>query len=234
MINLNNINVFYGKSKVLYDISLSVKPGEVVALIGANGAGKTTTLKAISGLIKLNEGDITYKGSSINGISPDRIATQGIAHVPERGGIFANMTVAENLQIGAVANSSRNDANLQLKKVLELFPILKERGAMLGGLLSGGERQMLAIGRAMMGNPELYLLDEPTLGLSPIMVWKLADIITEISQQGGTILLVEQNARMALEISHRGYVLELGRIVQEGPSQELLKNETVKRSYLGS
>lgn len=234
MIILNQIDVFYGKSQALHNISLSVKQGEIVALIGANGAGKTTILKAISGLIAVNNGDIAFEDKSITGLKPEQIALKGISHVPERGGIFAGMTVRENLDIGSVANRNPEELKDAFKRVYTLFPILKERSAMLGGLLSGGERQMLAIGRAMMSNPGLYLLDEPTLGLSPIMVGKIAEIVTEISRQGGTILLVEQNARMALDISHRGYVLEIGRIIREGDSKELLDDEIVRKSYLGT
>lgn len=234
MITLNKINVFYGKSQALYEIALSVNPGEVVALIGANGAGKTTTLKAISGLIPWSGGDITFKGDSLGGIKPEQIAMRGISHVPERGGIFFNMTVLENLELGSVANKNKHDLENRLEKVFELFPVLKDRAGLMGSVLSGGERQMLAIGRAMMSNPDLYLLDEPTLGLSPLMVSEIADIITKISKQGGTILLVEQNASMALEISERGYVLEIGRIIKEGKSKELLQDEEVKKSYLGS
>lgn len=234
MIQLNKIDVFYGKSQALHEISLSVQPGEIVALIGANGAGKTTVLKAISGLIPWSGSDITFKGQSLRGLKAEQIAKQGIAHVPERGGIFGKMTVMENLELGTVANRNRQDVKSRFDKVFSLFPILKERTAQLGSQLSGGERQMLAIGRAMMSNPQLYLFDEPTLGLSPLIVGELADIIKEISKQGGTILLVEQNALMALEISHRGYVLEIGKIVHEGPSRDLLQDDQIKASYLGS
>jgi branched-chain amino acid transport system ATP-binding protein len=234
MIHLDKIDVFYGKSQALHEISISVSPGEIVALIGANGAGKTTVLKAISGLIPLRGGTITFNNQSLRGLKAAQIAMQGISHVPERGGIFGKMTVLENLQLGAVANRKKEDMEGRLQKVFNLFPILKERTSQLGSLLSGGERQMLAIGRAMMGNPQLYLLDEPTLGLSPVMLGQIAGIIKEISNQGGTILLVEQNARMALKISQRGYVLEIGRIVRQGQSSELLADEEVQKSYLGS
>jgi branched-chain amino acid transport system ATP-binding protein len=234
MIHVDKIDVFYGKSQALHEISISVSPGEIVALIGANGAGKTTVLKAISGLIPLRGGTITFNNQSLRGLKAAQIAMQGISHVPERGGIFGKMTVLENLQLGAVANRKKEDMEGRLQKVFNLFPILKERTSQLGSLLSGGERQMLAIGRAMMGNPQLYLLDEPTLGLSPVMLGQIAGIIKEISNQGGTILLVEQNARMALNISQRGYVLEIGRIVRQGQSSELLADEEVQKSYLGS
>jgi branched-chain amino acid transport system ATP-binding protein len=234
MIHVDKIDVFYGKSQALHEISISVSPGEIVALIGANGAGKTTVLKAISGLIPLRGGTITFHNQSLRGLKAAQIAMQGISHVPERGGIFGKMTVLENLQLGAVANRKKEDMEGRLQKVFNLFPILKERTSQLGSLLSGGERQMLAIGRAMMGNPQLYLLDEPTLGLSPVMLGQIAGIIKEISNQGGTILLVEQNARMALKISQRGYVLEIGRIVRQGQSSELLADEEVQKSYLGS
>lgn len=217
----------------MHEISLFVGPGEIVALIGANGAGKTTLLNAISGLIPWRGNDITFKNQSLRGMKAARIAMLGISHVPERGGIFGKMTVLENLELGAAANPPGKDREQRFKKVFDLFPILRARSSQLGSLLSGGERQMLAIGRAMMSNPQLYLLDEPTLGMSPVMVRQVAAIIQEISNQGGTILLVEQNARMALKISQRGYVLEIGRILREGPGRELLLDEQVKKAYLG-
>jgi branched-chain amino acid transport system ATP-binding protein len=233
MIRLNNINIFYGKSQALHGVSLSVRDGEVVALIGANGAGKTTVLKAISGLIPCAAGEITFKGESLKGLKPEAIAKRGISHVPERGGVFGKMTVMENLDLGTVAQPNRQNLAERLEKVFQLFPILKDRRHQLGGQLSGGERQMLAIGRAMMSEPALYLLDEPTLGLSPRMVGEIAGIVRQVSAQGGTILLVEQNARMALDVAQRGYVLEIGRIFQEGPSQALMEDEQVKKAYLG-
>lgn len=234
MILLKQIDVFYGKSQALHGVSLSVGAGEIVALIGANGAGKTTVLKAISGLIPWTAGKIFFKEKSIRGLKPEEIAQQGISHVPERGGIFGKMTVTENLEMGTVAQPDRQDLKERFEKVYHLFPILKDRGNQLGGQLSGGERQMLAIGRAMMSNPALYLFDEPTLGLSPLMVGEIARNIKEISDQGGTILLVEQNARMALEVARRGYVLEIGRIFREGPSLDLMQDEQVKKAYLGA
>ncbi|MBI5605113.1 MAG: ABC transporter ATP-binding protein [Deltaproteobacteria bacterium] len=233
MIQLKNIELFYGKSQALHGVSLSVGPGEIVALIGANGAGKTTVLKAISGLIPWTSGEILFQGKSLKGLTPETIAQKGISHVPERGGIFGKMTVLENLELGTVAQKNRQDLKERFEKVFRLFPILEQRKGQLGGQLSGGERQMLAIGRAMMSNPALYLLDEPTLGLSPRMVGEIAAIVQEISQQGGTILLVEQNALMALELAGRGYVLEIGRIFHEGPSRELMEDEQVKKAYLG-
>ena len=233
MIRLDKIDVYYGKSQALHEISISVDPGEIVALIGANGAGKTTVLKAISGLIPWSGGDITIKEQSLRGIKAEQTAMLGIAHVPERGGIFGKMTVLENLELGAAVNSKGSDREKRFKKVFDLFPILKERTAQMGSQLSGGERQILAIGRAMMTDPQLYLLDEPTLGMSPVMVRQVASIIEEVRDQGGTILLVEQNARMALKVSQRAYVLEIGRITREGPSEELLEDEKVKKAYLG-
>jgi branched-chain amino acid transport system ATP-binding protein len=233
MIRLDHIDVYYGKSQALHGVSLSVGDGEIVALIGANGAGKTTVLKAISGLIPCAAGEITFQGKSLNGLKPEVIAQQGISHVPERGGIFGKMTVMENLELGTVAQPHRPNLKERFEKVFQLFPVLKERKNQLGGQLSGGERQMLAIGRAMMSEPALYLLDEPTLGLSPRMVGEIAGIVKEVSDQGGTILLVEQNARMALDLAQRGYVLEIGRIFHEGPSQELMEDEQVKKAYLG-
>ena len=233
MIRLDKIDVYYGKSQALHEISISVDPGEIVALIGANGAGKTTVLKAISGLIPWSGGDITINEQSLRGIKAEQTAMLGIAHVPERGGIFGKMTVLENLELGAAVNSKGADREKRFKKVFDLFPILKERTAQMGSQLSGGERQILAIGRAMMTDPQLYLLDEPTLGMSPVMVRQVASIIEEVRDQGGTILLVEQNARMALKVSQRAYVLEIGRITREGPSEELLEDEKVKKAYLG-
>ena len=234
MIQLKDIDVFYGKSQALHEVSLSVGDGEIVALIGANGAGKTTVLKTISGLIPWAAGEVFFKEKSIKGLKAEEIAQQGISHVPERGGIFGKMTVMENLELGAVAQPERQKLKDRFAKVFNLFPILKERRNQLGGQLSGGERQMLAIGRAMMSSPVLYLFDEPTLGLSPLMVGEIARTIQEISGQGGTILLVEQNARMALDVSRRGYVLEIGRIFREGPSPDLMQDEQVKKAYLGA
>jgi len=231
LIRLKQIDVFYGKSQALHRVSLSVGAGEIVALIGANGAGKTTVLKAISGLIPWAEGEVLFKEQSLKGLKPEEIAQQGISHVPERGGIFGKMTVMENLEMGTVARPDRRDLKERFEKVFHLFPILKDRGNQLGGQLSGGERQMLAIGRAMMSSPALYLFDEPTLGLSPLMVGEIARITQEISDQGGTILLVEQNARMALDVARRGYVLEIGRIFREGPSLDLMQDEQVKKAY---
>jgi len=233
MIHLDKLDIFYGKSQALYEISISVNPGEIVALIGANGAGKTTVLKAISRLIPWSGGDIAINGQSLRGMKTEKTVTLGIAHVPERGGIFGNMTVLENLELGAAASPNGVDREERFKKVFDLFPILHDRTAQLGSLLSGGERQMLAIGRAMMSDPQLYLLDEPTLGMSPVMVRQVARIIEEVRNQGGTILLVEQNARMALKVSQRAYVLEIGRITRQGPSAELLEDEKVKKAYLG-
>ncbi len=233
MIRLENIDVFYGKSQALHRISIVVETGEIVALIGANGAGKTTVLKAISGLIPWTGGEIHFQDQSIRGSTPEEIAKKGIAHVPERGGIFGKMTVLENLELGTVAQKSRSNLKERYEKVFRLFPILKERKNQLGGQLSGGERQMLAMARAIMSDPQLYLLDEPTLGLSPLMVGEIAQTIKEISSQGGTILLVEQNALMALELASRGYVLEIGRISHKGPSESLMEDEQVKKAYLG-
>jgi branched-chain amino acid transport system ATP-binding protein len=233
LIRLRQIDVFYGKSQALHGVSLSVGAGEIVALIGANGAGKTTVLKAISGLVPWAAGEVLFKEKTLKGLKPEEIAQQGISHVPERGGIFGKMTVTENLEMGTVSKPDRQDLQVRFEKVFHLFPILKDRGNQLGGQLSGGERQMLAIGRAMMSSPAMYLLDEPTLGLSPLMVGEIARNIQEISGQGGTILLVEQNARMALDLARRGYVLEIGRIFREGPSLKLMQDEQVKKAYLG-
>lgn len=233
MIRLDKLDVFYGKSQALYEISISIEPGEIVALIGANGAGKTTVLKAISCLIPWSGGDILVNGQSLRSMRAEQIVGLGIAHVPERGGIFGKMTVQENLELGAAANPNGVELEKRFQKVFDLFPILRDRTAQMGSQLSGGERQMLAIGRAMMSDPQLYLLDEPTLGMSPVMVKQVAKIIEEVRNQGGTILLVEQNARMALKVSQRAYVIEIGRISREGVSDQLLEDEKVKKAYLG-
>ncbi|MGQ0551458.1 MAG: ABC transporter ATP-binding protein [Armatimonadota bacterium] len=231
MLELVNASTYYGKIRALADVSMRVDAGEVVALIGANGAGKTTTLRTISGLIRPRSGSIFFKGREITRVSPDRIVALGIAHCPEGRQIFPEMTTLENLEMGAYTRSG--DLSADLARVYTLFPRLEERGDQLAGSLSGGEQQMLAIGRALMSNPDLLLFDEPSLGLAPVLVTEVARAIKTLNQQGKTVLLVEQNAQLAFTIAHRGYVLENGRIVLEDKIAGLIGNERVKKAYLG-
>ena len=233
MLNVDKINVFYGDLQVLYDLSFKVDEGGITALVGSNGAGKTTTLKTISGLIKPRSGAIFYKNQRIDLLKPERIAELGIVHVPEGRLLFPNMSVLENLEMGAYTKRAREKKEENLEWVFQLFPILKERKKQLAGTLSGGEQQMLAIGRALMSSPELLMLDEPSLGLAPKIVLKIFEVIEEISKKGITILLVEQNVRYALTMARKAYVLENGRIVLEGRGEELVDNEYVKKAYLG-
>ena len=231
MLNVENINVYYGNIHALHDFSFHVDDGEIVALIGANGAGKSTTLKTISGLMRTRTGDITYNGESIIKTEPHIIVQKGLAHVPEGRRIFLSMTVEENLDMGAYTNN-KNKKEL-LDEVYQRFPRLLERKTQIAGTLSGGEQQMLAMGRALMAAPKMMMLDEPSMGLAPLLVAQIFDIIKELNKQGTTILLVEQNARMALKISDRGYVIESGRIVLSDSSENLLSNDSVKKAYLG-
>ncbi len=233
MLELKNLHVYYGTIEALKGISLKVEKGEIVTLIGANGSGKTTTLRAISGLIKDIKGDILFKGESLVPLAPHQIVGLGISQVPEGRRIFGNLTVRENLLMGAFLEKNRKVTAERMEKVFSIFPRLKERKEQLGGTLSGGEQQMLAIGRALMADPEILLLDEPSLGLAPFLVQEIFNIIQEINEMGKTILLVEQNAHLALKISSRAYVLEVGRLVMEGGSAELAENEEVKKAYLG-
>jgi branched-chain amino acid transport system ATP-binding protein len=233
MLRLNEIQTFYGKVQVLKEISLDVKDREIVTLIGANGAGKTTTLRAISGLVRPASGGIEFLGQRIDRLSPEIIVKMGVSHVPERAGVFPYMTVLENLELGACTRRDKEEIKKDLQVVYGLFPILEQRKKQLTGTLSGGERQMVAMGRGLMAKPKLYLLDEPSLGLSPLLVKRIAKIIVEINKEGKTVLLVEQNARIALGIANRGYVLETGRIVVQGEASELMNNEHVKKAYLG-
>ena len=234
MLEIKNLVVQYGAIAALHGISLSVPGGQIVTLIGANGAGKTTTLKTISGLVKPASGEILYSGDNIAGLAPHRIVARGISQSPEGRMIFANLTVHENLQLGAYLQKDRETIRRELERVFVLFPRLKEREKQVAGTLSGGEQQMLAIGRALMSRPRLLLLDEPSLGLAPLLVKTIFEKIVEINrEQGLTILLVEQNANLALEISHFGYVLETGKVVLQGPSAELRQNPKVKSAYLG-
>ena len=231
LLELEDVHVHYGKVEALKGISCSVDEGEIVTLIGANGAGKTTTLKTISGVRPVTSGTIVFEGESIVGIPPHRLVERGLCQAPEGRGIFPGMSVVENLEMGAYARGkpSRDDFD----RVFDLFPRLLERRTQPGGTLSGGEQQMLAIGRALMARPKVLLLDEPSMGLAPMLVAQIFKIITEINQQGTTILLVEQNASQALQRAHRAYVLETGRVVKSAPARELLDDEDVKAAYLG-
>ena len=234
MLEIKNLSVSYGAINALHGISLSVPDGKVVTLIGANGAGKTTTLKTISGLLKTKSGEISYHGRNLANLPPHQIVKLGISHVPEGRMVFANLTVMENLQLGAYLQKDRQVVRRELENVFKLFPRLHERERQLAGTLSGGEQQMLAMGRALMAKPKLLLLDEPSLGLAPLLVKTIFEKIVEINrQQGITILLVEQNAKLALEISHFGYVLETGKVVVQGDSVSLRQNPQVKSAYLG-
>jgi len=234
MLEIKNLQVSYGAIPALHGISLSVKAGSIVTLIGANGAGKTTALKAISGLLKPKTGEILYEGKNIAGLPPHHIVKLGLSHVPEGRMIFTNLTVLENLQLGAYLEKDRRVIRRELEHVFGLFPRLQERQPQMAGTLSGGEQQMLAIGRALMGRPRLLLLDEPSLGLAPLLIKTIFEKIVEINrEQGLTVLLVEQNANLALEISQFGYVLETGRIAVSGESATLRQNPQVQSAYLG-
>jgi branched-chain amino acid transport system ATP-binding protein len=232
MLKLTSVDTSYGHIKALKGISIEVTKGEIVCLLGSNGAGKTTTLMTISGILKPDSGDIFFEGESIKGLAPHRIVKKGICQVPEGRRIFPKFTVIENLETGAFVSTLQN-FNKNLERVFNLFPILKERKSQTAGTLSGGEQQMLAIGRSLMSNPRLLLLDEPSLGLAPILASKIFKTIAEINNDGITILLVEQNAKAALKLSHRGYVLENGSIKLYGSGEELLHNEDLKKAYLG-
>lgn len=233
MLTVGNINVYYGVIHALKDISFQVNEGEIVALIGANGAGKTTTLQTVSGMLSAKSGSILFQDQEISRMPEHKIVKQGISHVPEGRRMFSNLTVLENLKMGAYTRKDKQEINNSLEMVYERFPRLKERTRQLAGTLSGGEQQMLAMGRALMANPRILLLDEPSMGLSPLLVSEIFDIIQEINKQGVTILLVEQNAKKALSIANRAYVLETGRIVKEDDAQALLHDEAIKKAYLG-
>lgn len=233
LLEVKNLTVHYYKVAALKGISFNVEEGSVVTLIGANGAGKTTTMRTISGLKHPSSGEIWFEGQRIDKLPPERINRLGIAQVPEGRRVFPQMTVMENLKMGAYLRRDTAAINRDLESVFEHFPRLKERTGQAGGTLSGGEQQMLAMGRALMSNPKLLLLDEPSLGMSPLMIVEVAKIVRDISKGGKTILLVEQNARLALALSQKGYVLETGSIVLEGASKELIKNDQVKKAYLG-
>jgi len=233
LLELTDVTVAYGRIEALHGISLRVDEGEVVALIGANGAGKTTTMRAISGLRPLHAGKIIFDGEDITRLRPDLRVRRGLCQSPEGRQIFPGMTVLENLDMGAYTRSDRAGIAADLERVYHLFPRLKERAKQSAGTLSGGEQQMLAIGRALMARPKLLLLDEPSMGLAPMLIQQIFNIITEISQQGTTILVVEQNAQQALSRANRAYVLETGRIVKEGEGSALLHDPAVREAYLG-
>ena len=232
LLKVDNINVFYGNIHAVKDVSFEVNEGEIVTLIGANGAGKSTTLKTVSGLLHPKTGDVLYKGKSIKGVRAHKIVEAGLAQVPEGRHVFLHMTVEENLDMGAYTQPNSTIAPNK-EKVFELFPRLKERRKQLAGTMSGGEQQMLAVGRALMSRPKIMMMDEPSLGLAPLVVKGIFEIIKEINKQGVTILLIEQNANMALHIADTAYVLETGRLTISGSGRELLSNEAVKKAYLG-
>ena len=232
MLRLDNVHTYYGHIHALQGVTMEVRQGEIVTLIGANGAGKTTTLKTISGLLHPREGKVEFEGKDISKMAAHQLVRLGIGHSPEGRRIFSRLTILDNLRMGAFTRP-QNDIDGDLEHVFELFPRLRERTTQRGGSLSGGEQQMLAIGRAMMARPRVLLLDEPSLGLSPILVQQIFAIIQEINSTGTTILLVEQNALQALIVANRGYVLQNGRVVLSGPSAELRENEMVRSAYLG-
>ncbi len=233
MLELRNVHSFYGHIHALKGISLTVDRGEIVTLIGANGAGKSTTIRTISGLVHPRHGEIYLEGERIDGLPPHRVTELGVAQAPEGRWIFPRLTVMENLEMGAFIREDPDGIREDLEYVFRLFPRLQERQDQLGGTLSGGEQQMLAIGRALMGRPRLLLLDEPSMGLAPMLVERIFETIQSINREGMTILLVEQNALMALQIAHRGYVLQTGEIVLEGTAEELRADEMVRKAYLG-
>jgi branched-chain amino acid transport system ATP-binding protein len=233
MLELADVHAYYGNIRALRGLSLTVDRGEIVTLIGANGAGKTTTLRTILGTVRARRGHVSYDGHRLDGLTTDRIVRLGIAQSPEGRRIFPRMSVLENLELGAFARVDRDGIAADLERVFGLFPRLRERTAQKGGTLSGGEQQMLAIGRALMARPGLLLLDEPSMGLSPILVETIFRIVQDINRQGTTILLVEQNARMALQVANRGYVIQTGRIVLQDSAGALLRSDLVRKTYLG-
>lgn len=233
MLKLNNLNVHYGAIHALKDVTLHIEEGEIVSLIGANGAGKTTTLRTISGLEKKTSGEILFMGKDISKILASDIVKLGISHVPEGRRIFPRMSVYENLEVGAITRKDKENIALDFKKSFELFPKLFERKNQLAGTLSGGEQQMLAIARGLLSRPKLLLLDEPSMGLAPLIVEEIFNIVKDINSTGTTVLLVEQNANLALKYSNRGYILKNGYIDLEGNSKDLFNNEEVKKAYLG-
>jgi len=233
MLSIEKLEFAYGDLQVLWGIDIAVNEGEIVTLVGANGAGKSTTLKNVSRLVEWSKGSIAFRGEDLSRLEPHEVVARGVIQVPEGRRIFPEMTVMENLRMGSFPKNTRADREKNIERAFSLFPRMKEREKQLGGTLSGGEQQMLAIARGLMANPRLLLLDEPSLGLSPLLVKNIFDIITEINRQGVTILLVEQNVYQSLRIAHRAYVLETGRVVLSGTGEELLSNEHVKKAFLG-
>jgi branched-chain amino acid transport system ATP-binding protein len=233
MLEVQDVHTYYGNIRALKGVTLAVNRGEVVTLIGSNGAGKTTTLKTVIGLVRPLRGSVSFNGQRIDGMSTDRVVRLGIAQSPEGRRIFPRMSVMENLELGAFVRQDHEGIAQDFERVFTLFPRLKERVSQKGGTLSGGEQQMLAIGRALMARPTVLLLDEPSMGLSPILVETIFQVIQDINRQGTTILLVEQNARMALRVAHRGYVIQTGRIVLQDTGANLLKSDLVRKTYLG-
>ncbi|PKM67238.1 MAG: ABC transporter ATP-binding protein [Firmicutes bacterium HGW-Firmicutes-2] len=233
MLKVENLNVYYGAIHALKGLSFEVNKGEIVTLIGANGAGKTTTLHTVSGLLKPTEGSISLMDKTITGVEAHKILGMGMAQVPEGRRVFAKMTVQENLEMGAFLRTDKAEIEESFENIYKKFPRLKERRKQLAGTMSGGEQQMLAMGRALMSKPDILLMDEPSMGLAPILVKEIFDTIVEVNKQGVTVLLVEQNAHMALSIADRAYVLETGKIVLEGNAKDLLNHEDVKKAYLG-
>ena len=235
MLKVRNLEAGYGKLRVLKRISMHVDPGEIVTIIGANGAGKTTLLHTITGLVKISSGDIVFQGNNLQKISPQKIVASGCSLVPEGRQVFSTMTVQENLTLGGYvqAKRDRNSVEHEMSRVFELFPVLKEREKQLAGTLSGGEQQMLAMGRALMAKPSLIMMDEPSTGLAPLIVKSIFQVILRLREEGNTVLLIEQNAKAALGIADRGYVLETGKIILQGAAEDLLQNRDVKRAYLG-
>jgi branched-chain amino acid transport system ATP-binding protein len=233
MLEIQKLNFAYGDLKVLWDVDLSVKDGEIVTVVGANGAGKSTILKNVSRLVRPTSGTIRLDGKELNRFASHEVVEMGVVQVPEARRIFPEMTVVENLRMGSFVKATRKDRARNMERVFTLFPRLAERKGQLGGTMSGGEQQMLAIARGLMGNPKVLLMDEPSLGLSPLLVKSIFEIIKEINRQGTTILLVEQNVYQSLRISHRAYVLETGRVVMSGAGEELLENPHVKKAFLG-
>ncbi len=233
MLEVKNLEVYYGVIQAIKGISFEVNAGEVITLIGANGAGKTTTLQAITGMLTPKAGEILFEGSDITKVPGHKIVSMGMAHVPEGRRVFADLSVYANLKLGAYTRKDKNEIEESLEMVYERFPRLKERRNQLAGTLSGGEQQMLAMGRALMSKPKIVLMDEPSMGLSPILVEEIFQIIRDISANGTTVLLVEQNAKKALSIADRAYVLETGKIVLSGDAKDMLNNESVKKAYLG-
>jgi branched-chain amino acid transport system ATP-binding protein len=233
MLEVNNIHTYYGNIHALKGVSLQVEEGEIVSLIGANGAGKTTTLRTISGLLKPREGSITLNGDDLTKYPSHEMVYQGIAMVPEGRGVFSRLTVLGNIELGAYSRNDRGEVEANIQRIFQLFPRLEERAKQVAGTLSGGEQQMLATGRALMANPKILLMDEPSMGLAPILVEGIFDTIKEINEEGTTVLLVEQNALMALQIADRGYVLQTGEIVLHDTAENLRKNPMVQKAYLG-